>query len=71
VRPYVRQAAPARAAARRAFAEIGLGLRSLHVGLREQHIILCRQDSEVERVVDVLRILRAAMDLARHIPPQE
>lgn len=48
--------------------EIGLGLRSLHVGRRGQHIILFRAGTEAERVIDVLRILHDAMDLARHVP---
>jgi toxin ParE1/3/4 len=51
--------------------EIGLGLRSLHVGRRGRHIILFREGSEPERVIDVLRILHDAMDPARHVPHKE
>jgi toxin ParE1/3/4 len=47
--------------------EIGVGLRTLHVGRRGRHIILFRIGSEPDRTIDVLRILHDAMDLARHV----
>lgn len=47
--------------------EIGAGLRTLHVGQRGRHVILFRVGSEVDRTIDVLRILHDAMDFARHV----
>jgi toxin ParE1/3/4 len=50
--------------------EILPGLRTLHLarrGRRGRHFIMYR--SVEGRVVEVLRILHDAMDLARHIPP--
>jgi toxin ParE1/3/4 len=53
--------------------DIGANLRTLHVASNERrrrHIILFRVDSEADRrFIDVLRILHDAMDLTRHIPP--
>ena len=46
--------------------EIGAGLRTLHLGRRGRHIILFRVGSDVNRAIDVLRILHDAMDLAWH-----
>jgi toxin ParE1/3/4 len=51
--------------------EIGAGLHTLHVGRRGRHIILFRISSELELTIDVLRILYEAMDLARHVQPDE
>ncbi len=51
--------------------EILPGLRSLHVarqGRRGRHIILSR--AAAGQVIEVVRILHDAMDLARHIPPE-
>ena len=46
--------------------EIGAGLHTLRVGSRGRHIILFRVGSELDRTIDVSRILHDAMDLARH-----
>ena len=49
--------------------EIEAGLKSLHVarkGRRGRHLILYR--SMPGRIIEVVRILHDAMDLARHIP---
>jgi toxin ParE1/3/4 len=51
--------------------EIGTGLRTLHVGRRGRHIILFRVGSEIAAIIGVLRILHDAVDLARHMPPEE
>ncbi len=51
--------------------EIGAGLRTLHLGRRGRHVILFRIGSELERTIDVLRILHDAMDLARHVRRKE
>ena len=51
--------------------EILSGLRSLHVarhGQRGRHFIMYRALDG--RVIEVIRILHDAMDLARHIPPE-
>jgi toxin ParE1/3/4 len=48
--------------------EIGVGLRTLHVGRRGRHIILFRIGTEPDQTIDVLRILHDAMDLAQHVP---
>jgi toxin ParE1/3/4 len=48
--------------------EIGAGLRTLHIGGRGRHIALFRVGSAQERMIDVLRVLHDAMDLARHVP---
>ena len=50
--------------------EIQPGLRSLHIarkGRRGRHFIMYRPVAG--QVVEVVRILHDAMDLARHIPP--
>ena len=50
-------------------AELGRGLKSLHVarhGRRGRHLILFTADAE-ERI-QILRILHDSMDLARHLP---
>jgi toxin ParE1/3/4 len=51
--------------------EIMNGLRTLHVarqGRRGRHFIMYRAAND--QVIEVLRILHDAMDLARHIPPE-
>ena len=51
--------------------EIQPGMRTLHVarrGRRGRHFILYR--TAVGDVIEVVRILHDAMDLARHIPPE-
>jgi toxin ParE1/3/4 len=51
--------------------EILSGVRTVHVarrGRRGRHFIMYRATDE--QVVEVLRILHDAMDLARHIPPE-
>ena len=51
--------------------EILPGLRSLHVarqGRRGRHFIMYRDVGA--QVIEVVRILHDAMDLARHIPPE-
>jgi toxin ParE1/3/4 len=53
--------------------EIGPGLFSLHVarqGRRGRHFILFRVQGENPSVIDVLRLLHDAMDLARHVPTE-
>jgi toxin ParE1/3/4 len=51
--------------------EIDSGLRTLHVGRRGRHIILFRISTELDETIDVLRILHDAMDLARHVQPED
>jgi toxin ParE1/3/4 len=55
--------------------DIGADIRTLHVARnkrRGRHIILFRVGGEADRrVIDVLRLLHDAMDLARHLPPDE
>ena len=51
--------------------EIQQGLRTLHVarqGRRGRHFIMYRASDD--NVIEILRILHDAMDLARHIPPE-
>ena len=51
--------------------EILNGLRTVHVarrGRRGRHFIMCCAADD--QVIEVLRILHDAMDLARHIPPE-
>ena len=51
--------------------EIMNGLRTLHVarqGRRGRHFIMYRAAND--QVIEVVRILHDAMDLARHIPPE-
>lgn len=55
----------------KARADIGEGLFTLHVkrrGAKGRHFLLCRAGDDDERVVEVLRVLHDAMDLARHVP---
>jgi toxin ParE1/3/4 len=65
---------PAMSGARRR-EDIARGLFTLHVarkGLRGRHFILFRLGRGKDRqIVEVLRILHDAMDLARHIPPDQ
>ena len=55
--------------------EIGAGLLTLHVarkGRRGRHFLLFRVGREAgRRVIDVLRVLHDAMDLARHVDPDD
>jgi toxin ParE1/3/4 len=55
--------------------EILPGLRSLHVarrGRHGRHFIVYLALTDEARVIDILRILHDAMDLARHLPePRE
>jgi toxin ParE1/3/4 len=51
--------------------EIGVDLRSLHVGRRGRHIILFRICSATDRTIDVLRILHEAMDFTRHVARED
>ena len=51
--------------------EIGAGLHTLHSGRRGRHIILFRIGGDKDRTIDVLRLLHDAMDLARHVPPED
>jgi toxin ParE1/3/4 len=51
--------------------EIMPGLRTLHVARRSRrgrHFIMYR--AATGRVIEILRILHDAMDLARHLPPE-
>lgn len=51
---------------------IAKGLRTLHVarhGRRGRHFIMFR--AAEDRVIEIVRILHDAMDLARHVPPDE
>lgn len=55
--------------------EIGTGILTLHVarkGRRGRHFLLFRVSREAGRqVIDVLRVLHDAMDLARHVDPDD
>lgn len=52
--------------------DIGAGIHTLHVarkGRKGRHFIVFRATApEVERVIDVLRLLHDRMDLPRHLP---
>jgi toxin ParE1/3/4 len=54
--------------------DIAIGLFTLHVARRDRrgrHFLLFRTaKNEGQSVIDVLRILHEAMDLARHVSPQ-
>ena len=58
----------------RARDDIANGLFTLHVarlGRKGRHFLLFRAGKdEAAKVIDVLRILHDAMDLLRHLPPQ-
>ncbi|HEX3882755.1 MAG TPA: type II toxin-antitoxin system RelE/ParE family toxin [Stellaceae bacterium] len=52
--------------------EVGSGYYTMHVargGRRGRHLILFRVRNPAERIVVVVRVLHDAMDLLRHIPP--
>lgn len=54
--------------------EIGLGIFSLHVahsGRKGRHFLLCRVKPSDMSSIDILRILHDAMDLPRHLPPDD
>ncbi|MFP5307820.1 MAG: type II toxin-antitoxin system RelE/ParE family toxin [Gammaproteobacteria bacterium] len=51
--------------------DIGKGVFALHVargGRKGRHFVVFRSD-DAGRIIEVVRILRDAMDLRRHLPP--
>jgi toxin ParE1/3/4 len=68
------RAGPATAGIRRR-EDLGSAVCTLHMARsarRSRHLIVCRfRRHDDERFVDVIRILHDAMDLGRHLPPDQ
>jgi toxin ParE1/3/4 len=54
--------------------EIGEGIFTLHAALgsrKARHFLMCRVSVDDDDTIDVIRILHDAMDLPRHLPPED